>query len=111
MVLLLIVLNDPRYLEDVLSALVEVGITQATLVDSTAMGQALAEHVPIFAGLRHELWNRPYTKLILARLEKEEVVDELLEILKEVDVDFEEGKAGMLLTIPVSRSVGSTVTF
>lgn len=111
MYLLLIVLNDPRYLEDVLSALVEVGITEATLVDSTAMGKALAEHVPIFAGLRHELWDRPYTKLILARIEKEEVVDDVLETLKDVDVDFEAGEVGMLLTIPISRSVGVSITF
>lgn len=111
MYLLLIVLNDPRYLENVLSALVHIGIMEATLVDSTAMGKALAEQVPIFAGLRHELWDRPYTKLILAWMEREEVVDDLIETLKDVDVDFEGGEVGMLLTIPVSRSVGSSITF
>lgn len=106
MLFLVIVLEKQECLEDVLSALVEVGVIKASIVESTSMNKALADTVPIFAGLRHEMWRHPYTKTILALVEEERTLDELIGILKEEGIDFEEEDTGMLVALPVARVIG-----
>ena len=108
MLFLIIVLEKQEYLEDVLSALVEVGVTKASIVESTSMNKALADTVPIFAGLRHEMWRHPFTKTILALVEEERTLDEFIGILKEEGIDFEEEDTGMLIALPVARAIGHT---
>ncbi|MFH1006201.1 MAG: hypothetical protein V1800_01700 [Candidatus Latescibacterota bacterium] len=106
MLCLIIVLEKQECLEDVLSALVEVGVTKASIVESTSMNNTLADNVPIFAGLRHEMWRHPFTKMILALVEEEHILDELIAILKEEGIDFEEESTGMLVALPTARAIG-----
>ena len=106
--LLIIVLNKEEYEEDISSALVEVGITDATIVDGEGLGQVLAEGIPIFAGFKFGLeGSRPYSKLILGITDDSNVIGELGVILKDSDIDFDEPGVGKIMTIKLDSYVGT----
>jgi len=75
MKLLVFVLNNEEYLEEVLEAYVEAGITGSTILDSEGMGRFLTYEVPLFAGFKDFMkGNRPYNKTILSVVKDDEVV-------------------------------------
>jgi hypothetical protein len=99
--LLILVLNQEEYLDDVLSAFVELGITGATIIDSVGMGEVLVHDVPIFAGLRHLLGGeRPYSKTIFAVIEDGKFA-EVAAIIEEICGPFESPGGSILLTLPI----------
>lgn len=108
MYLLVIVLHREEFLEDVLAVLVELGVTDATVIDSESMGAVLAYKVPIFAGLRFDLkGGRRYSKTIFALVEDKEIGDQVVHLLKETDVDLEIPGTGMVITIKVESALGT----
>ena len=106
MQLLILILNQEECLDDVLSAFVELGITEATIVDSAGMGEVLVHDVPIFAGLRHLLGGeRPYNKTIFAVIEDEEFT-EVAAVIEEICGPFSEPGGSILLALPVAEIRG-----
>lgn len=106
MELLVIVLNKVDLLNDLLSILVEAGITRATVLDSEGMGHHLAYEVPIFAGLRKMLGEAgAHNKTILALIEDEKLVSELKRLLEEVKIDFTQSGTGIMFTVPVENVI------
>ncbi len=108
MELLAIILNRDEHLETVVSMLVELGVSGATILDSQGLGQFLAFEVPIFAGLKQLLGERKGpNKTILALIEDSTFVDELQKMLLEESIDFAQPGTGILFTLPVSRVIRS----
>ncbi len=106
MELLIIVLNKVELLNDLLSALVEVGITKATILESEGLGQHLAYEVPLFAGLRKLVGEtRTNNKTIFALIEEHKLFDELHELLKKSEIDFLKDGTGVFLTVPVNQAI------
>jgi len=106
MELLVIVLNKVDLLNDLLSVLVEAGITRATVLDSEGMGHHLAYEVPIFAGLRKMLGETgAHNKTILALIKDKKSVAELERLLKEVKIDFTQSGTGIMFTVPVGNVI------
>lgn len=102
MQLLVIFLNEEEYLDEILTELVELEITGASVIDGVAMERVLAKDVPIFAGLLQTTrGSRSYNKNILALIPKKETVLELVEILKEIEIDLTNPSIGTLFTVPV----------
>ena len=100
--LLMIILNKEEFLDDILSSLVELGIMGATVIESTRMSEILIREIPIFAGLKQmRREGRAYNRVIIAPIEKREIVKELLEVLKEMNIDFSSSETGFLFTVPV----------
>jgi len=87
---------------------VELGITDATILDGQAMGSVLAEEVPIFAGLRfHRRGGRSYSKTILTLVQDREIGEELVHILKDIDIDLLADDVGKIITLAVASVLGS----
>lgn len=106
--LLVIILNKEEFLDDVLSSLVEVGIIYATVIESMRISEVLSNDVPIFAGLREMMGGgRAHNRVIIAPIEKKEVVSELLTVLKEININFQKSETGFLFTIPIEDFSGS----
>ena len=106
MQLLVYVLNQEEYLDEILSAFVEVGVKGATIIDSVGMGRILAHDIPIFAGLRYLLeGNRPYNKTIFAVIEDEKL-DEVIAVVEDICGSLDKPGTGLLFTLPVSRVKG-----
>lgn len=102
MKLLIIILNKEKYLDDLLSSLVEVGIIGATVIEATRMTEILANDIPIFAGLRQlSRGGRSYNKVIIAPLGRTEIVTDLLNILRDLNIDLSNPEIGFLFTIPI----------
>ncbi|MBD3268186.1 hypothetical protein GF373_16095 [bacterium] len=100
--LLVIILNQEEYLDDILSELVELEIMGASILDGVAMERVLAKDVPIFAGLlKTNRGSRAYNKNIMALVPHRKVVEQLVDILKEMDIDFSDPAVGTMFTIPL----------
>ncbi len=108
MQLLILVLNQEECLDDVLSAFVELGITEATIIDSAGMGEVLVHDVPIFAGLRHLLGGggeRPYSKTIFAIIDDEKFTEAAI-VIEEICGPFSESGGSILFTLPITEIRG-----
>lgn len=106
MKLAVIFLNKIEYLEDILSAFLEIGVKGATVMDSVGMGHIISQHIPIFAGLRDAFaGSSPNNKIILAVVE-EALLDEIAEVLDDVCWSQEETGAGFMITLDVDRVFG-----
>jgi hypothetical protein len=105
MQLLVIFLNEEEYLDEILTELVELEISGASVIDGVAMERVLAKDVPIFAGLLQTTrGSRAYNKNIFALIPKKETVIRLVEILKEMDIDLTNPSIGTLFTVPVDST-------
>lgn len=105
---LFLVLNEPKYLEDILAAFLEVGVKGATIVDSQGMGSALAANpnyeLPFFGYLRTFLDDaHPYNKTIFTVLENEEMVEKAVKAVKSVLDDVHRPGIGFMFTVPVGH--------
>ena len=106
MELLVIILNKVEFFNDLLSILVEAGITQATILDSEGMGHHLAYEVPIFAGLRRLVGEeKAHNKTVLALIKDIKMINELQRLLKEIDIDFAKPGTGIMFALPVSSII------
>jgi len=110
MYLLLIVLNREEYLDDILSCLLELGIEDAVTVDAESMKRSLAAQVPIFAGLRLDLGRRPFSKVILSTSNNKNTGNEIIRLLKEVDIDLEAPGVCRIYTLNLESVLGTPET-
>jgi len=99
--LLVLILNREEFLDEVLEAFVEAGITGATIIDSVGMGRTLAYRIPIFAGLRKSIKTSDYNKMIFSVVQSDEVLKQIIDLLEEI-IDFDVPGTGLLFTVPIT---------
>ncbi len=106
MKLALIFLNEIEYLEELLAAFLEIGVSGATVLDSVGMGHIISQNIPIFAGLRDAFaGSSPNNKLILMVTE-EKMIDKIAEVLGDICSDVDEGKPYFMATFAIDRLFG-----
>ncbi len=107
MYLLVIIIYKEKYLEDFLTALVEVGILNSNIINTKSLEEVLTEVVPIFRGLRFTMeGEKPFSRIVLALIDKEDIIYEIDTILKENNIDITKEKIGEIFTIPISKAIG-----
>ena len=113
MQLMVLVVNKEELVDQVLAAYLELGITGATVLDSVGMARIVAEHIPIFAGLRHLVDSeRAYNKTIFSVIDEQAVpLDDVIALVEEVIGDLSQPGTGILFTVPVTRVKGFTTEF
>lgn len=106
MKLALIFLNKIEYLEDILAAFLEVGVSGATVTDSVGMGHIISENIPIFAGLRDAFaGSSPSHKLIYVLVEPE-IVERIADLLADICEEVEDAKPYFMATFEVDQLFG-----
>lgn len=65
-VLVVLISSDPNQLDALITALLDIGLTRATVVESKGMSALLREEMPIFAGLASLMPERTGSKVLLA---------------------------------------------
>lgn len=106
MQLLLAVINEPDFVDDVLSGFLELGIRGATVINSEGMGRILSHDIPIFAGLPTLLrGSRPQNRTIFS-IVADEQVEPALEVLQSVCGQMDNPATGIAVTVPLGRVVG-----
>ncbi len=102
MKLLVFVLNNEEFLEEVLEAYVEAGVTGATILDSEGMGRFLAYEVPLFAAFKEFMkGNKPYNKTILSVVKDMQTVDRVRKLVDPLIGGLDNGGTGIMFTVPV----------
>jgi len=101
MKLILLFLNKEERLDEILEAMMELGISGATVIDSVGMGRILAHDIPIFAGFQNLLHeSRPGNKIIFSVV-PENKVQPLTKEVEHVLGPLEEPGNGLLISLPV----------
>ena len=100
-------MHEEEWLDDVLSCLIELGIEDAVTIDSESMENALAQKVPIFAGIRFGLRDRTYSKTVFAITDDPNAGKKIVKFLKEIGINFEEKGVGRIITLSVESAIGT----
>ncbi|MDO9578322.1 MAG: PTS sugar transporter subunit IIA [Candidatus Cloacimonadales bacterium] len=106
--LLILTLNEPDKSEEVMSAMVELGITNASILDATSMAKKLAYEMPVFAGLSYMAQGKSqHSNLIFAHIEYRDIARKLANLLKENGIDLNKTGVGFIQTIKVENIIGN----
>lgn len=106
MKLTVIFLNRIEYLDDLLSAFLEIGVSGATILDSVGMGHIISQNIPIFAGLRDAFaGSSPINKLILV-LSDDEMIERIATVLEDIFNEVDEGRPYIMATFPIEQMFG-----
>ena len=103
--LLVIVIHDPKRLDEVLTGLLDLGVTGATILDSEGMGRILSDDIPVFGGFQAAILDRPRNATILSVVE-ESSVDAVVAHVQQVLGDLSAPATGIVFVLPVERVVG-----
>jgi nitrogen regulatory protein P-II 1 len=105
--LLVAIINQEEKLDEILSGLVELGITGATILNSEGMGRVLSHDIPIFAGLETlASRSRPQNQTLLSVIREEEKVESAIALLQEIFGNLDDPATGIVFTVPINRVVG-----
>ena len=101
--LLIFVLNKEDLLDDILTGLLDIGVSGATVVDTMGMLQVISQDIPIFAGFRSmTTGGRSHNKTVFSVIREEEILKEAIAFIEETCLQFEETTIGILVTAPVT---------
>jgi nitrogen regulatory protein PII len=112
MYLILLVLNDPDRLEDLLIAWEDRGVQGATVLFSTGLGRirqmdAWRDDMPLIPSLR-DFYEVPenMNRTVFTIVKDEAQVEAIVSATQTVIGDLDESKTGLLLVLPVARAYG-----
>lgn len=106
MELFVLLVKQTRFLDDILTGFVDIGVHGATVVDSRGMGQILAAEVPIFAGLRDLMPGGNIGSHMILSVMEEDQVEKAVRLAEEICGSFTEEGIGVIFTVPVRRFYG-----
>ena len=110
LVLQIFVLKQEKYLDALLLALFDAGITDSTVVDCKDLMQTIAhetaEPPPIFGSLRHFLNPLYNNRKMIFTVMKEEQAVTARKVINEIVGDIEKLDIGLLLTVPLLNVEG-----
>lgn len=116
MYLLLLVIDDPDQLEDLLIAWEEAGVPSATVLFSTGMGRirklgGWRDDMPLIPSLR-DFYEAPenMNRTIFATANTEAQVDAVVAATTKVLGALDNAETGLLLILPVARAYGVNKT-
>lgn len=109
--LLVIVLNEVNYLDDILEGFVEIGVKGATILDSQGMGAAITSSGKgkdlFLSGIRSMLENaKPYNKTIFAVIKDKDILQKAVELVENIAGDMSKPGIGFMFTIPQVEVLG-----
>jgi nitrogen regulatory protein PII len=102
--LLVVILNRPDRLEELLEAYIENDIPGATILDSVGMGSILGREVPIFAGFRDVFaGNQPNSKVLFSFIEESTRVEMALDVIDALMNPPGQPGAAFSFVVPVTQ--------
>jgi nitrogen regulatory protein PII len=104
--LVIIFLNKVEFLEDLMTAFLEVGIPGATVLDSEGMGHIIADNIPIFAGLRDAFAGSSLRNRTIITAVSAEKVEVIKTVVEDICGSLSEPGVGPIITLPVDQVFG-----
>ncbi len=106
MKLVIVFLNNPDIITELMEAFLEIGISGATIVDSIGMGRILTYEIPIFAGFKELFPSSSPTNRTIFIVTEDNMVDEIFQVLEEVVGDFSKPGTGLAIVLPIYKVLG-----
>ena len=104
--LLVAVINDPDRIDEIMSGLLALGVTGATVITSEGMGNRLSHDIPLFTTLATPIArSRPENRTIFSVI-AEDRIEPALALLQRVCGDLNDPGTGIAFTLPLDRVVG-----
>ncbi|MFC1852504.1 hypothetical protein ACFL27_20090 [candidate division CSSED10-310 bacterium] len=104
MYLLTAVINNEELMDDLITGWLDLGITGATIAETTGSLQLISQHIPIFAGFRAlTSGGGSHNKTIFTTIEDKEVLDLAIEFLKRICLETGKSNQGIYFVTPVSQ--------
>lgn len=109
--LVVFVLDDPEYLEEVLLAWEEVGVSGVTVLHSSGLGRArrgiFMDDLPLFPSLESlDLSQESFSRTLFTAVDNQEIVDEVVKAAQRVIGDLSNPNTGVLFVLPVVQAFG-----
>ena len=101
-VLMVMIASNPAMLDDLITALLDIGVTGATVIETKGMGAILREDMPIFAGLASLIPEHTGSRLVLSLTTSKQAGEVFHYLLEE----FEPNERPIAFTTPVDRVCG-----
>ncbi len=107
--LLFMTINDTSKQSDIMAAMVEVGITNASLIEATSLAKKLSYEMPIFAGLSYMAQGKSNkSDLVFAFLETKNQAKQLADLLRENGINLNDKGVGYMQMIKIDSVIGNT---
>jgi len=106
MELLIIIVKQTQFLDDILTGFVDIGIQGATVIDSRGMGQILTANVPIFAGLKDLMPGGNIGNYMIMSIVESAQVEKAIDLVKETCGDLNTEGVGIAFTLPIKNIFG-----
>lgn len=104
MQLVVIILNEPDRLNEMLELILETGAPGGTVLDSEGIGKLISSDVPLFARFGHVMQGvKSYNKTIISLVE-DDMAEKLLDAVATTMPDSD-STTGLAFSVPVGRSV------
>lgn len=84
--------------------LIEIGAEDTVVINASSLEEAAAKEVPIFAGLK--MRRHRSAKVIMTFLPKREMMNELVYLLKEMNINILDPSIARVVTFPVEVWTG-----
>ncbi|MHC4975951.1 MAG: hypothetical protein ACYTF7_05020 [Planctomycetota bacterium] len=102
LVLLYLIVSDPSTLDRLMTVLLDLGISGATVIESKGMAAIIREEMPIFSGLGTLLPERTGSRVVISAT-KQRRADQLFEVLGE---EFGQRQRPIAFTVGIVSSTG-----
>jgi len=100
------ILNEDRYLNEVLESLLEIGIRGASILDTVGMLHFMSQEIPLFAGFRSLLkGSKPYNKMILSVIRDRKLLEDALDAVNRTVGGIEQGDRGILFSFRLDHVI------
>ena len=109
--LIVLIVNDPQQIPDILEKWENLGIIGITILDSYGHGKikhaGLLDNVPIIPSLENLAKMREIRhKTLFSVVEQEELVDRMIEAAQEITGNLNDEHTGFLFVVPVVKAIG-----
>ncbi len=102
MYLLIAVINNEDLFDDLITGWIDIGITGATVIDSTDSLQFISQHIPIFAGFRTlSGGGMLHNKTLFTAIEDRETLDEAVAFLEALCQETGKPHQGVYFVTPL----------
>ncbi len=106
--LMVLTLNIDSKSQEVITSMVEAGITNASIIEATSMSKKLAYEVPIFAGVHFMSPGKSkLSNLFIAHIDNKDKAKKLANLLRENGIDLDKKGVGHIQLMPVGEIIGS----
>lgn len=101
MYLLITVLNNEELLDELITGWLDIGISGATVIESTDSLQLISHHIPIFAGFRAlTSGGMPHNKTVFTIIRNKEIVDQAVTYLETLCNNTGKPFQGIYVVVP-----------